>query len=393
MRVLAVTNLYPNPLQPHRATFTRRQLRVLGARHPVRVIAPISWTDELCARKRIGASSFTQRRVITDGITVDHPRIYYMPGMLRNMYGHCFYWSIHKPFRKVCREFRPSVVYAPWVYPDGWAAVRLAKELGLPVVLKALGSDVLLLDRHEGRRIGTIHALSSADGIVAVSKDLASRIIGLGASSDSTRVIYDGLEKQLFRPGCKLTARRTLGIPAERSMLLFVGNLVPIKGLDTLLHAVTLLRRRGVPCQLHVIGEGPLRDKLIAATRRDDIDKDVHWHGSVPQSRLPEWYRAADVMVLPSRSEGVPNVLLEAAACKTPWVASRVGGIPEIAHLGASRLVEPDQVVPLAEAIKAMINTPPIPGDAPRDIEDMVEELTAFLLHIQTHFMAKRATA
>jgi glycosyltransferase involved in cell wall biosynthesis len=77
---------------------------------------------------------------------------------------------------------------------------------------------------------------------------------------------------------------------------------------------------------------------------------------------LPDWYRAADVFVLPSRSEGVPNVLLEAMACGRPFVATRVGGIPEIAHLGRGRLVPPGDVRSLTIAVReSLANSPQLP--------------------------------
>jgi glycosyltransferase involved in cell wall biosynthesis len=80
--------------------------------------------------------------------------------------------------------------------------------------------------------------------------------------------------------------------------------------------------------------------------------------GLKPNEELPEWYRAATLFVLPSRSEGLPTVLREAAACGTPFVASSVGGIPEIAHLVPSRLVQPEDARGLAHAIREMIERP-----------------------------------
>jgi glycosyltransferase involved in cell wall biosynthesis len=117
----------------------------------------------------------------------------------------------------------------------------------------------------------------------------------------------------------------------------------------------------------------------------------VRFVGPVLNELLPDWYRAADVVVLPSRSEGVPNVLLEAAACGTPFVASRVGGIPEIAHLGPSRLVPPGDVESLATALKASLALPrPTPsGTPPRTRADAAHDLIEVLGRVcrttQTH--------
>src|SRR6185503_6162554 len=109
-----------------------------------------------------------------------------------------YHWSVRRTFRRACREFGPTVIYAPWIYPDGWAAIKLAREAGLPVVLKAHGSDVLLLDQNPGRRAGTVEALQRADGLVAVSRDLAETMISLGANPTRVRVVYNGLETHLF---------------------------------------------------------------------------------------------------------------------------------------------------------------------------------------------------
>src|SRR5262245_57158676 len=124
MRILALTEVYPNPYAPHRAPFNRHKLRLLGERHSVHVIAPIAWTDELAARRRGAKPLPAGRRVEFDGLTVDHPRYYFTPRICRGWYGHFFQASVEPTFRRVADEFRPDVVFSPWAYPDGWAAVR-----------------------------------------------------------------------------------------------------------------------------------------------------------------------------------------------------------------------------------------------------------------------------
>src|SRR5437667_11460387 len=100
MRILTLTNLYPNPFQPHRAPFNRQQLRELAARHAVSVIAPIAWTDELAARWRGKAPLPVDRRVTCDGIPVEHPRYVFPPKALRGWYGHLFRRSVRRPFER-----------------------------------------------------------------------------------------------------------------------------------------------------------------------------------------------------------------------------------------------------------------------------------------------------
>jgi glycosyltransferase involved in cell wall biosynthesis len=385
VRILVLTNLYPNPFQPHRAPFNRHQLRLLNRVHPVRVIAPVAWTDELRARWRGAAPLCDGRTTRLDGLTVEHPRYLFPPRLLRRFYGHFFLGSVRCAFRRAVAEFRPDLVFAPWAYPDGWSAVKLARRHGLPVVVQVHGSDVLLLDQFPMRRARTAEAVRGADGVVAVSRDLARHLNALGAEPNRVRVVYDGVDRALFHPGPKDEARRRLQLPDGERLLLFIGNLVPVKGLDVLLESVGILAREEPSVRLHLIGQGPLRRSLEQQTERLGLAGRVWFHGALPQPQLPEWYRAADLFVLPSHSEGVPNVLLEASACGTPWVASRVGGIPEIAHLGRSTLVEPNRPAELARAIRERLGSPvagePFPTPVPSR-EVAVDELAGFLQEV-----------
>jgi glycosyltransferase involved in cell wall biosynthesis len=355
MRILTLTNLYPNPFQPHSASFNRQQLRRLADHHDLSIISPILWTEELAARWRGMPALPPGRRLLFDGLPVEYPRYLYTPKVLRDWYGHFFLWSVSAAFTRALAEFQPDLVYAPWAYPDGWAALRLSHRAGLPVVIKVPGSDVLLLPEYQARQRKTAEAIRRADRVVVVSRDLANKVIDLGASPEKVRVVYNGVDAGVFHPGPRAEARRRLGLDLEEPVILFVGNLVPVKGIDVLIDACAHLAARGACFTCHLIGQGPLRPRLQRAIQDRGLGSRVRLHGSLPHERVAEWYRAANVLALPSRSEGVPNVLLEAAACGTPFVASRVGGIPEIAHLGVNRLVPPGDGCVLAEALSGFL--------------------------------------
>jgi glycosyltransferase involved in cell wall biosynthesis len=378
VRILTLTNLYPNPLQPQRATYNRLQLREVARRHDVAVISPVAWTDELAHRwhgRRLPAG----RRAVLDGIPVEYPRYLFVPRVLRGMQGRFYHWSIRRAFCRAVAEFRPDLVFAAWAYPDGWAAVRLGREAGLPVVLKVVGSDVLLLPKHPGRLCGTLEALRGADSVVAVSQDLERRMIGYRIDPARVRVVYDGVDPAAFHPDPRHEARARLGLDADVPLLLFVGNLLPVKGLDYLLKACGRLASEGVNFRCVLIGQGTLCATLKREAARLGLGDRVHFAGTVANELLPDWYRAATVFALPSRSEGVPNVLLEAAACGTPFVASRVGGVPEIAHLGPSELVPSGDVPALAAALKGFLTgatpTAAVPRPPTRTRADSAAEL------------------
>jgi glycosyltransferase involved in cell wall biosynthesis len=381
MRILAITNLYPNPLQPHRGTFNRQQFRALAERHAVRVIAPIAWTDEWSARRKGGGAMPADRHVDCDGLHVEHPRYWFTPRVLRSRYGHFFRRSIQPAFDCAVTEFRPDLVLSAWAYPDGWAAVELGHRASLPVVVKVHGSDILTLPQTPGRGWRTAEAMRNADGVIAVSRDLAKKVTAMGADPRHVTVVYDGIDASKFHPGELADARRRVNIAEGDPVILFVGNLLPVKGVDVLIDACARVAQHGQRFRCFLVGQGPLRESLRQRVSQLGLADRVTLVGPVLHADLPDWFRAADVFVLPSHSEGVPCVLLEAAACQTPYVASRVGGIPEIAHLNRGEMVAPGDAAALADAIARVIVSPAArnPEDAyRRSHADAAAEIAAF---------------
>lgn len=394
--------MYPNPFQPNRTPFVRNQLRLLSERHALRVISPISWVDELSARWR-GAPALPAGRteLNAEDVRVDYPRYWYSPGLLRQHYGRFYYRSVRSSFRRAVDEFRPELVFTSWAYPDGWAAVKLAREARLPVVLKVHGSDVLLLDQHSGRKGPTIEALRGADGVIAVSQDLASRLISHGIAEEKIRVVYNGVNQAIFYPGSKAEARGRLGLDEGKTLLLFVGNLVPVKAIPVLLEACKLLKEKGRAFELNILGQGPLRAALEANVQSLGLKDHVRFRGGMPQAQLGDWYRASDLVVLSSKSEGVPNVLIEASACGTPFVATNVGGIPEIAERGRSKLVESGSPLALAQGIEVMLVSEPLsryttdkaPSAYARTEEEASTDQEEFLSEVVNGFHLLRTTS
>ena len=349
VRVLCVTSLYPNRFMPNLAAFNRQQFTALAGMTPVRVIAPIPWTVELAGRRQGGNG------VDHGGLVVEHTRYWFVPKVMRGRYGAWYRRSVAGVFARTVREFRPDVVLGAWAYPDGWAVGELCREHGVPVVIKVHGSDVLMVARETARWEKTVEALTRADGVVAVSQDLAVKVRALGAQK--VHVVMNGVDTGLFCPGSMVEARRALGMDATLPTVVFVGNLFPVKGVDVLVKACAALRRR-MAFACYVVGAGFLRKKLEREIKALGLAGCVKLVGAKAHRELPAWFRAADVAVLPSRSEGVPNVLQEAAACGTRFVASQVGGVPEVAGLGEGRLVEAENVEELAAALEASLKLP-----------------------------------
>ena len=209
-------------------------------------------------------------------------------------------------------------------------------------------------------------ARASADREPAVRIDEEARIVGAvdrivaataverthlvkhyGADPARIAVIPCGVDTDLFLPGDQAAARAALGLD-DRPQLLYVGRLAPIKGLETLLDAMARLRAAGTRVHLSIVGgdadeplnghEGELRARLT----RLDLRAAVTFVGAQPQERLRAWYVAADATVLPSHYESFGMVALEAMACGSPVVASRVGGLQTTVRDGVTGLLVPD---------------------------------------------------
>lgn len=343
MRVLVICHTFPNPWEPLRDPHVAQQVIALSEYCEVRAVVPVSWPKRL-------RGYFRKTEVDQSRFPFEYPVWWYPPRVQVGQHGMWMWRSIRRHLTHLVEEFQPDVIFAPWTFPDGWAALQLKLATNLPLVIKSRGTDILGLSEQSRRRKPTCEVLKAADGLVAVSRHLADHLLDLGADPLKTHVIYNGVDTEMFCPGNKSVARERLGLN-NRPCIVFVGALKPVKQIDVLLDACHQLAREGVGFQCHIIGEGPLRASLETQAQRLGLFGCVRFQGPLSANQLPDWYRAADVVALPSRSEGLPNVLLEGLACGTPFVASRVGGVPEIAGHPSNRLVQSGDSQALAHAL------------------------------------------
>jgi glycosyltransferase involved in cell wall biosynthesis len=222
-----------------------------------------------------------------------------------------------------------------------------------------MGSDVLVNMQDQRRRPLIAATLREADGVVAVSQHLADHVVQLGADPGRVHMIPEGIDAALFSPGDQKQARAHLHLPSTGKILLFVGNLLFSKGAGVFIEACQRLRERRVPFCGYLVGLGRDESRLRSLIARHGLGDLVTLAGAYPHRELPAWYRACDLVVLPSFSEGIPNVLREASMCGKPFVATHVGGIPEISHPSFSRLVAPGAVDELAAAMTEMLEANP----------------------------------
>lgn len=200
------------------------------------------------------------------------------------------------------------------------------------------------------------------DGLVAASVvERRALVDDYGADSSRATVIPCGVDTELFRPGDRDVARAHVD-PGNAPLVLYVGRIAPIKGLETLLDAVVQLRARGSAVRLLIVGgeaDEPSDGHEAEIRRRVDglgLREVVRFVGAQPQEALRDFYVAADVTVLPSYYESFGMVVLEAMACGSPVIASRVGGLTTTVRDGVTGFLVPDgDAGALAERIQTLV--------------------------------------
>jgi glycosyltransferase involved in cell wall biosynthesis len=232
--------------------------------------------------------------------------------------------------RRLHREKPFDCIDAHFVYPDGFAAVRLGRRLNLPVVVSARGTDMNLYPSFRLIRPMLKWTLTNAAGAIAVSGDLKNKMIALGIAESKIQVVSNGVDTERFQPIDAKSARKKLVLPEEGSVVISVGSLIESKGHHLLIAAVAKLAERLPKLRLYIIGEGVYRAKLEELVREKRLQDRVLLPGNRPNEELSLWFSAASLSCLVSSREGWPNVISESFACGTPVMATRTGGIPEI---------------------------------------------------------------
>lgn len=358
LRVLVLTGIFPNRRNETWGIHVFQNVRALSAHADVRVVAPVPYVPmpRVFGRGRYRAYLGVARRDELEGLPVEYPRFFVVPKVGRFLHGFGLFLSIAPGMARTIRAFRPDVLLAYFAYPYGFAAVLFATVFRLPVVVSCRGGDVnhMTAPRLQGRLI--VRALRACRRVLAMSDEMRKRIVALGIDASRVAVVGNGVDPARFAPADRERARAELGIPRDARAAVCVSRLSREKGIDVLLDAMA--RIDDPTLRLYVVGDGAERRALAARAARADLAGRVTFALARPHAEVPRWLAAADVVVLPSRSEGMPNAVLEALASGRPVVATAVGGTRELVTTRAlGRLVPPDDAPALADAIREALAT------------------------------------
>ena len=259
---------------------------------------------------------------------------------------------------KLLERLTMAVAALPALSRGGYDIIHLQKpyDLGPALLARRIGGARVLLGCHgEDFYRGDTLLARQIDGAVSCSHFNAETVARRYGARP--RVIFNGIDTGLFRPGASEPAlRRALGLPDGAPLLLFVGRLQPWKGVETAMRALAHIP----DAHLAVAGDGEDRGRLTALAHELGLSSRTHFLGAVERVALPRFYRTADLLVATSHASETFGIgLVEAQACGLPVVASRFGGFPEVVAEGRTGLLfTPRDPAALAEAAHALLNDP-----------------------------------
>lgn len=359
--VLVLSTLYPNAVNPRFGTFVARSIEALAKRGDwrVTVVSPIGVPPLALGRYR--ALADLPEVSEEGGVTIYRPHFTLIPRIGARRNAAAIARAVLPLARRLHAALPLDLIDAQFFCPDGPAAAEIAEDLGLPLTIKARGSDISFWGAHDFARRQMLAAASSAKGLLAVSRDLAGQMAAMGMDAGKITVHYTGLDRDRFRPFDHPQLRRQLSeelgfeMPANAPLLACVGALIERKG-----QGIAIAALKAVPgARLVLIGKGEDEARLRALAASEGVAERVLFAGLIDHDLMPLILSAADVMVLPTASEGLANAWVEALACGTPVVTCDVGGARElISSPTAGRLVARN-TASVAAGINAILNDPP----------------------------------
>ena len=360
-RVLSIGTLYPNAHTPRFGAFVARSLEALAkySDWEVTVINPIGIPPLALGKYKPLAKAAQDG--IENGIDVRRPTFTLIPNIGTRVNPGIIARKILPLIERLHDENPFDLVDAQFFYPDGPAAIWIAKQLGLPCSIKARGSDITFWGHKSFALEQMLPAAEDATGLLAVSDALARDMASLGMPYEKITLHYTGLDRDRFRPlahsGLRTALGQSLGIsiPENRPLLVSVGALIERKGQDLAIGALAQLPE----AQLLLIGNGPDERHLRNLARDMRAEDRVHFLGSVDHDQLPVILSAADAMVLPSAAEGLANAWVEALACGTPIIIADAGGARELMTQPAAGLIVERTLESVTAGIQKLLADPP----------------------------------
>jgi glycosyltransferase involved in cell wall biosynthesis len=357
MRIEVLTSLYPSAEHPVEGLFAeRRWTRMAERGHEVHVIQPTPLASRFLPLPRWRAAARVPRFEERSGIDVDRPRYLHLPGLARRNAAA----FARAGLAALDARPRPEAVVLDYAWPAA-AAVTGLRERRIPCVVNGRGSDVLEVAGEGGLADELAAYLRAAGHWCAVSDDLVRAMDRLAGAPGQGVLVPNGIDLALFHPRPRGEARAALGLagpdaPDSMRLVLVCGHWIERK--DPLLALEVFARGAGERDRLVFVGRGPLEERLREAIRARGLEGRVELFAEEPPERLALWYAASDLLLLTSRREGRPNVVLEALASGRPVLATEAGGTREVlGRWSEGMLARTRDPAQLAQALTRLLST------------------------------------
>ncbi|MEH7308645.1 teichuronic acid biosynthesis protein TuaC [Neobacillus drentensis] len=353
MKILWITSVYPSEEKPGLGVFHETQVQALiklGVE--VTVICPVPRNPALIryVKRQYRANNGVPFKYIRNGVTVYRPPYLALPGQLR--------WA--QPDKRIAAsilktmseyEIEPDLIHAHFAMPSGGAARIVAEQKRLPWILTLHGSDVNIYPHYSSSAKKVFEqTVQAANQVLAVGQSLKLRAKEL--SGRDSIVLPIGVDLSQFQPAddSKWQIRRRLQLPEDKKIIVFIGRLTKAKGVFELAHSLKWLSN---DVAIVFVGDGPAKEKL---RQHSDYNRRLFLTGQVENERVKDYLLASDVFALPSYTEGMPTVVIEALALKVPVICTAVGGIPELFGEHSQLLIESRSVSSLVNRINDILN-------------------------------------
>ncbi|WP_044896093.1 glycosyltransferase family 4 protein [Bacillus alveayuensis] len=213
---------------------------------------------------------------------------------------------------------------------------------------------------------------SDLDHIITVSEFVKSNLKNVyNISDDKISVISCGVDRSLFKPQDKMEAKKNIGVNPDKKLITYIGRLHVEKGIKTLIEIIKYFEHRK-DIEFVIIGNGPEMDYLQSTLKNNES---VRVYCGKPKRELPIWFNASDIFIFPTKREAFGLVALESISCKTPVIASKIGGVKEIIDDGINGfLVEPDNASAFIEKTKELLDNEEIYNYLISNCEDKAKD-------------------
>ena len=362
--VLVIASTYPRWANDHEPGFIHELCKRLSAQFNIIALVP----DAIDA----------DPNGMLDGVYV--VRYHYAPkklqslvnngGIINNLKTFWWKWLLVPSFligqylavKKILSTQKIDIIHAHWLIPQGWIASRFYKKFNIPYVVTSHGGDLFGL---QGRALTKIKkkVAKEATAMTVVSQAMKDYLEQISIQPKILEVIPMGVDlRHRFTPN--------FDMQRHQNELLFVGRLVPKKGLNYLLDALAILVRERPELRLSIVGFGPEESALKQQVIQLKLEKNVNFLGPLSQDKLPKMYHQATLFVAPfvradnGDQEGLPVALMEAIGCGCPAVVGHVAGIEDLLGEDITAIaVNPHQLQELATAILKALDEPMIAAE------------------------------